>query len=186
MTARPVQSKKLQSDSITERKVLKYYCTSCGEIFDEPETYSECVGEFWGAPAYQDFAECPYCGGAFEETESCGYCLEDRNPETMIYFPASSFDKICPDCFGKYEAEYREAFLKRPTNDPERPGETYQDYFNEIKAVPAFKVKTFFDFIGEEEPANEAFFLFIKEQETRKAAARGKASNVVIHYKNRR
>lgn len=165
---------------------MKYYCTSCGEIFDEPDSYSECVGEFWGSPAYQEFAECPYCGGAFEETESCGYCLGDKIPDTMIYFPASSYDQICQDCFGKYESEYRDEFLLRPTNDPDYPGETFQDYFDEIKSVPVFKVKSFFDFIREEDPANEAFFLFVKEHETRKAAERGKKSNVKVHYQETR
>lgn len=171
MTALPVQSKKLQGDSITERKVLKYYCEHCGAVFDEDDFYSDC----------------PECGSnRVEECERCGFCNEWRNPEKMIWFPATSSDLICPDCFGKYEAEYRESFLKRPTKDPERPGETFADYFAEIKAVPVFKVKTFFDFIGFEDIANEEFFKFVKKQETRKAAERGKASNVVIHYKDRR
>ena len=104
----------------------------------------------------------------------------------MIWFPATSFDQICPDCFGKYEAEYREKFLKRPTKDPENPEETFDDYFAEIKAVPVFKVKTFFDFIGFEDIANEEFFKFVNEQETRKAAERGKKSNVKVHYSERR
>ena len=150
---------------------MKYYCASCGAVFDE-----------------DDFSwDCPECGSSFvEECERCGFCNELKNPDTMIWFPATSFDQICPDCFGKYEAEYREAFLTRPTNDPERPEETFQDYFDEIKAVPVFKVKTFFDFIGFEDIANEEFFKFVKEQETRKAAERGKKSNVKVHYSERR
>lgn len=38
---------------------------SCGCIFtdDEAGTYQECVGEFWGAPAYETFMCCPSCGG---------------------------------------------------------------------------------------------------------------------------
>lgn len=36
-------------------------CNDCGRKFDEPATYSECVGEFWGTPAYENWAICPYC-----------------------------------------------------------------------------------------------------------------------------
>ncbi|MBR4832409.1 MAG: hypothetical protein IKZ97_07270 [Butyrivibrio sp.] len=39
-------------------------CTECGKIFDEDEAkvVHDHVGDFWGAPAYQDFLECPDCG----------------------------------------------------------------------------------------------------------------------------
>ena len=42
---------------------MKYKCDDCGEIFDSDnaEETSECVGEFWGAPAYMKFMICPYC-----------------------------------------------------------------------------------------------------------------------------
>lgn len=46
---------------------VKYICLECGEIFEEPDTYTECVGEYWGQPAYEDFADCPYCHGGFKE-----------------------------------------------------------------------------------------------------------------------
>ena len=38
-------------------------CLCCGEIFDNDEvaTRTECVGEFWGTPAYMDFDICPFC-----------------------------------------------------------------------------------------------------------------------------
>ena len=38
-----------------------YKCNECGEEFDEPVSYPECVGEYWGAPAYQSFYMCPCC-----------------------------------------------------------------------------------------------------------------------------
>ena len=38
-----------------------YICEDCGKVFDEPKTYEECMGEFWGAPAYETFAICPFC-----------------------------------------------------------------------------------------------------------------------------
>lgn len=39
-------------------------CCECGEIFedDEVESRSECVGEFWGSPAYMSIDVCPFCG----------------------------------------------------------------------------------------------------------------------------
>ena len=39
-----------------------YICVDCMKQFDEPDTYQECVGEFWGTPAYDTFYKCPYCG----------------------------------------------------------------------------------------------------------------------------
>ena len=42
----------------------QYYCRDCGNYFDEDEieTRKECVSEFWGAPAYQEYEACPCCG----------------------------------------------------------------------------------------------------------------------------
>lgn len=39
-------------------------CEDCGEVFETPDTYSECIGEFWGAPAYETFGCCPFCGSS--------------------------------------------------------------------------------------------------------------------------
>lgn len=45
-----------------------FKCNCCGRTFDEPDSYTENVGEFWGAPAYEEFSCCPYCGDdCFEE-----------------------------------------------------------------------------------------------------------------------
>lgn len=43
---------------------MRLYCTHCGNYFGSDELHyrRECVGEFWGTPAYDDFPECPYCG----------------------------------------------------------------------------------------------------------------------------
>lgn len=50
--------------------MAKYKCNDCEAEFDEPREYSECVGEFWGAPAYETFYECPECGSEdFDESE---------------------------------------------------------------------------------------------------------------------
>jgi hypothetical protein len=38
-------------------------CEDCGIEFEEEDmgTYQECVGEFWGFPAYESFDCCPNC-----------------------------------------------------------------------------------------------------------------------------
>ncbi len=38
-------------------------CYNCGLIFKEEDAdvRSECVGDFWGSPAYMDFNICPNC-----------------------------------------------------------------------------------------------------------------------------
>ena len=38
-----------------------YKCNECGCIFDEPETWQECRGEFWGVMSYETLAGCPKC-----------------------------------------------------------------------------------------------------------------------------
>lgn len=43
---------------------MRYKCYDCDEIFDEDDagSRSECVGEFWGSPAYESYMVCPNCG----------------------------------------------------------------------------------------------------------------------------
>lgn len=40
-----------------------YKCGNCGRVFtdEQADTRKECVGEFWGAPAYKHFLVCPDC-----------------------------------------------------------------------------------------------------------------------------
>ena len=38
-----------------------YVCNDCGMFFEEEKVNTESVGEFWGAPAYQEYGVCPYC-----------------------------------------------------------------------------------------------------------------------------
>lgn len=51
---------------------MRYKCYNCGETFDEDdaEERRECVGEFWGSPAYDSVMICPECGSdEIEETD---------------------------------------------------------------------------------------------------------------------
>lgn len=38
-------------------------CWNCKKVFNEEDAAvkSECVGEFWGAPAFMDYNACPFC-----------------------------------------------------------------------------------------------------------------------------
>jgi uncharacterized OB-fold protein len=50
--------------------MLAYRCNDCGNYFDEPATYTEKMGEFWGAPSYDTFSCCPCCKSeAIEEVD---------------------------------------------------------------------------------------------------------------------
>lgn len=40
---------------------MAFICNDCESIFYEPKEYQECVGEFWGSPAYEIFGCCPCC-----------------------------------------------------------------------------------------------------------------------------
>lgn len=49
----------------------KYKCNECEAEFDEPDSYSERMGDFWGMPAYEYFDCCPKCkSDDIEEVES--------------------------------------------------------------------------------------------------------------------
>lgn len=38
-----------------------WICLDCNTEFEEPSTYQEYMGEFWGTPAYETFCCCPFC-----------------------------------------------------------------------------------------------------------------------------
>lgn len=56
-----------------------YICNDCGAIFDEPREIKECMGEFWGAPAYDTTACCPACGA--DDYEEFDDDEEEEEPE---------------------------------------------------------------------------------------------------------
>lgn len=51
---------------------MGYICEDCGDRFDTPYIVREYRGEFWGAPAYENMAYCPYCGSE---------CIDDYRGE---------------------------------------------------------------------------------------------------------
>ena len=51
-------------DAVVSLEVIsmsKYKCNDCEAEFNEPDTYTEYMGEFWGVPAYEEFGCCPVC-----------------------------------------------------------------------------------------------------------------------------
>lgn len=46
-----------------------FRCDKCGKIFEWPVMIKECVGEYWGIPAYDEFPYSPCCHKDFTELE---------------------------------------------------------------------------------------------------------------------
>lgn len=59
-------------------------CYDCGEVFTESAIAvgRECVGDFWGAPAYQNEEYCPYCGS--DDFEEYNEEEEDIDEDTKL------------------------------------------------------------------------------------------------------
>lgn len=76
-------------------------CLECGKVFEDDEIvhWQECVGEFWGFPAYKTFSGCPSCEGAYEDAEECENCGK--------YFALSALDEnhLCEYCRKESEDE---------------------------------------------------------------------------------
>lgn len=61
-------------DSLEVTNMSNYKCNDCEREFDEPESYEEYMGEFWGSPAYETFYYCPFCGSDDYEEVSDEEC----------------------------------------------------------------------------------------------------------------
>lgn len=68
-----------------------YICLECGAVFEEPETWEEGRGEFWGFPCSETVSGCPECGGDYEEALQCAECGE-------WFFTDELDDGLCEDC----------------------------------------------------------------------------------------
>ena len=59
-----------------------YKCCECGAVFEEPATWKEYRGEYWGDPAYEEMSGCPECEGGYEEAFECEergkWCSKDE------------------------------------------------------------------------------------------------------------
>lgn len=54
-----------------------FICLDCEAEFEEPMTYYESQGEYFGAPAWEAFGACPCCGSTeYDEARQCDRCGE--------------------------------------------------------------------------------------------------------------
>ena len=49
-----------------------YKCEGCGQIFLEPISKKERIGEYMGVSSYEEYPVCPYCG--HDELASVNFC----------------------------------------------------------------------------------------------------------------
>ena len=45
-----------------DSRASTYYCYQCCNEFENPDSYEDHVGDFWGQPAYETRYVCPICG----------------------------------------------------------------------------------------------------------------------------
>ena len=76
----------------------KCKCKDCGAVFDEAVPTKEKMGEFWGAPAYEDRWVCPECGSdEFYDATECKTCGE--------WFIDERAEEHCPKCMEEFSKE---------------------------------------------------------------------------------
>ena len=71
----------------------------CQTVFDEDELriVRECVGEFWGVPAYQEYGTCPCCESEYySEARRCENCGEYLHEDE---FRMDDSGQLCDECF---------------------------------------------------------------------------------------
>lgn len=68
-----------------------YICLECGAVFEEPETWEEGRGEFWGFPCSETVSGCPECGGDYEDAVKCRRCEEWHSEDELT-------DELCECC----------------------------------------------------------------------------------------
>lgn len=79
-----------------------YICDECGETFEEPKTYCEDRGEFWGQPCREEISVSPCCEGDYSEAGTCELCGEYYNEET-----AKEYNLCCDDCAESLENKFK-------------------------------------------------------------------------------
>lgn len=68
-----------------------YKCVDCGIVFENPESWLEDRGEFWGVSCSERVYGCPKCRGDYEEAEKCGICEE-------LFFLDELYGGVCKEC----------------------------------------------------------------------------------------
>lgn len=111
-----------------------YICRDCGEIFSEPETYTENHPYGMGY-ASETFGCCPCCGGDYEEAVKCADCEE--------YFLQDDLNNgMCEYCVNNAREEIAKAvvnlFPKNIINN--LPEDIFDDVWEDIQKVYKNKV----------------------------------------------
>ena len=78
---------------------MDYICERCKRHFnsEDANTRTECIGEFWGTPAYEDYDCCPYCGSdELAEAVACEICGKFHYEEDLN-------GGVCKSCIEKYK-----------------------------------------------------------------------------------
>ena len=77
----------------------KAVCLECGAImdWDDVETYQECVGEYWGTPAYETYGKCPHCGACDEITDSEYYIVDETGAYVETIYDKEKALKSCKE-----------------------------------------------------------------------------------------
>ena len=71
---------------------MMYKCLDCGHIFEDGEEKRIREGEeCHGFPCWREYAVCPLCEGAFEETVACEGCGSAKLPDELT-------DGYCDEC----------------------------------------------------------------------------------------
>ena len=83
---------------------MMYRCIECGQVFDEPDTWKEDRGEFWGVSCSETMSGCPECQGDYEEVFECEECGE-------WFFEDELEDGLCEKC-AEERLEFKEKWLE--------------------------------------------------------------------------
>ena len=73
-----------------------YRCIDCGAIFEDPVTWKESRGEYWGFPCSETMSGCPECEGDYEEALECKECGKWHSKEELD-------DGLCEACINEKE-----------------------------------------------------------------------------------
>jgi hypothetical protein len=77
-----------------------YICLDCESLFERPGKHIETHG--LDTPPYEEWYECPYCGGDYVQTEQCdlcGYWIAGK------YVELENGWLVCEDCYQPKDIE---------------------------------------------------------------------------------
>lgn len=136
-----------------------YVCNDCGMFFEEDmlRINRESVGEFWGAPAYQEYGVCPYCKStSYSEAEQCEECGEYCNSLELEYSMENESEVcMCSECANEnrkslenriidLKSKARRAIVKKEKSEAKRIkeeinrlGDVYELYISRKKMKSA-------------------------------------------------